>query len=331
MTGQKPNTLKEAVRQGAAIFFAADMQIGVGEGEGSQFSGIAYSGGRIPSFDAVIDLASTEVADTLPLLFGHEHSATIGVIRQTENNGRQLSVAGELFSDIDARAEEIRLKSTRGIRYQMSVGLYEARIEEFPAGEDVEINGQTFHGPVAVLRGGTVRETSVVTLGADPLTSATFFAEPGRSAAPPPHEDPTMPTNEELTQRVNELTAERDKEKQRADTAEASVTELTQRAETAESALAEQKRTAREAEVKQLFQATGREFSEDAAKPYIELSDEAFTAVRKDMEAMAGNGQSGRQQIPEHLFREQQPPSGPAPGGKSPLLADAESRGWTKE
>ena len=139
-----------------------------------------------------------------------------------------------------------------------------------------------------------------------------------------------MPTNEELTERVNELTAERDKLTARAETAEASVTELTVRAETAESELAEQKRSVREGEVKQLFQATGREFSDDAAKPYIELSDEAFAAVRKDMEAMVGNGQQNRQQLPGHLFTEQQPPASVGTE-QSPLLADAKSRGWTKE
>jgi hypothetical protein len=46
------------------------------------------------------------------------------------------------------------------------------------------------------------------------------------------------------------------------------------------------KQQRREAEIRQLFHDVGREFSADAAKPYLELSESSFLAVVKDMRAM---------------------------------------------
>lgn len=51
-------------------------------------------------------------------------------------------------------------------------------------------------------------------------------------------------------------------------------------------------------DVKQLFADCGREFKDEVAKPYVEMSDEAFSAVAKDLRA------SAKQRDPK-LFREQ--------------------------
>lgn len=296
-------------------YFTADLSVSA-EGNGGSFSGVAYSGGRIPSWNAVIDLASTTVTEGMALLLDHGRGASgsspIGIHREAVNDGQQIRVAGDLFGDIDARADDIRKKSQRGARWQMSVGLYESNDEFIAAGKSIALNGQSFQGPLLVLRGGVVREVSIVTLGADPSTHADVF-----SAAQPPRSIP-MPTLEELQARVAALETEN--------------TALKTRADTAEEALAKQRREARLASVKDLFTATRREFSEDRAKPYLEMSDEAFGAVAADLRALtAAAPGADRTKTDPHLFREHAPGATAAGGGKSPLLADAEARGWTNK
>jgi hypothetical protein len=295
-------------------FFTADVSVSA-EGDGGKFAGVAYSGGRIPQWNAVIDLSTTKVSEGMPLLLDHGRgiggSSPIGVHREANNDGRQFTVAGDLFGDIDERADAIRVKSKRGIKYQMSVGLYDSNDEYVTAGKTIQLNGQTFTGPLLVLRNGVIREASIVTLGADPNTTADVF-----SAAQPPRSN-TM-TLEELQARVIALEAENK--------------DLKTRADTAEEALATQKREARLASVKALFADTKREFSEDKAKPYLAMSDEAFEAIATDLRAAGAtsNGQN-RTQTDPHLFREHAQGAPAGGGGKSPLLADAEARGWTKK
>lgn len=279
------------------------------DGEGGRFSGIAYSGGRIPSWNAVIDLATTRIADSMPLLDSHDKAATIGLIEKATNDKRQISVEGELFGDIDDQADAIRKKAKRGIKYQMSVGLYESNDEFVAAGKTIKLNGQTFTGPLLVLRDGLIREASIVTLGADPNTSAQFFG-----ADSPNFEEHAM-TPEEMQARIAAL--------------EGDNATLTQRAEAAEAAVAKTKREAREKSVKELFAATGREFTEAAAKAYMDMADEAFEAVAADLKAAHGKGKNNAER-PElrHLFNEHTP--GRNAGAVSPLLADAQARGWAK-
>ena len=84
----------------------------------------------------------------------------------------------------------------------MSVGLYGFTREFVPAGKSVQVNGQTFNGPVNVLRNGQVREVSVVTLGADPRTDSKFFEQPSQGV-------PSMNlTAEQLAAQVAQLTAQ---------------------------------------------------------------------------------------------------------------------------
>jgi len=49
---------------------------------------------------AVIDLASTKVALPAPLLSGHDRDEVIGMLNTGANSGAELSIAGDLYSDI---------------------------------------------------------------------------------------------------------------------------------------------------------------------------------------------------------------------------------------
>lgn len=292
------------------LTLAAEVEIGAaGAGDsGRRFSGVAYAGGRIPSYNMVVNLALTEIVPNMPVLLQHEHKDTIGVVDQVTKNGT-LSVAGSIFSDIDENAAQIVAKSQRGLRYQMSMGIFHGKLREIEAGGKETINGQEFHGPLYVLENGKVREVSVVALGADGDTMANFF-----SAAALPTEDKTaMNELEQAQAQVTQLTADLAAEKTAREAAE---TELkTTRA------------AARETALKALFSDIGREYKAEAVGHYLTMSDEAFAATAADLRAMA------KKPNDSHLFTEQTGTGAAlnlAQGKESALKRDARARGWTK-
>ncbi|MEN8720476.1 MAG: hypothetical protein ABF296_09470 [Oceanococcaceae bacterium] len=272
-----------------------------------QFEGVAYSGGYISRFGAVIDLTDLRIADGMPLLASHNHEQIIGTVTKAANSGRALTVAGELLSDIEPIAEAMAKKAKRGIKYQMSVGLFDASDELVPAGKSVTINGRTFNGPVTVLRGGHVREVSIVPLGADANTSARFFHE-----SPTPTGGPQMPTVEELTAKVAEL------EGQLAASADALIAEKA-KAQQLSDQIAASAKAQRLEKVEALFAETGREAKDETVAPYLAMSDESFDAVATDMRAL-------RSAVPEHLFASGTPSDPPNPNGPSRLLKAVEER-----
>lgn len=285
------------------LYLRAPLDLKPTDEQAAHFSGIAYSGGVISEFgeQLIIDLEQTSVETSMPLLLEHDRREVIGVVESAKKGDRGIEISGTLFADIDESAKTIAAKAGRGAKYQMSVGLFGARIEEVPAGsKPVTVNGQQHKGPLLLLRGGTVRETSVVTLGADPATNADFFRAGERR--PNLNEDPTMPDAAELQaqvqaleSRVNDLTSERDAAIERADKAEQAVKDA--------------KLSARKRDVQALFAELGREYSDEKAAHYLALGDEAFAVIAKDM-------RESKPRAPEHLFSEQAV-GNPGASGKS--------------
>lgn len=188
------------------IVLTAPLELAQGDGSALpvKFSGIAYSGGFVPSYGVVIDMATTDFAQKMPLLANHDHTMIIGVINEGKKDNGKLSVSGALFADIaGSRAEQIAQFAQRGMPFQMSVGLFGFNELYVQAGKSVNVNGQEFQGPVTVLRDGKVREVSVVALGADPNTEAQFF-----NAQTIDHQEHTSMNLTELTNQVAQLTAQ---------------------------------------------------------------------------------------------------------------------------
>jgi len=283
------------------IFLQAEFRLAPTKGKKSKsdngdkaITGIAYSGDAVMQWGVrfVIDLETLETRTPLALLFQHRHSQSVGVIDQVANDGRKLTIEnGRIFASIesDPLPRQIAEKSARGFPYELSVGIYEGSRELFPADKSVTINGREFQGPITVIRNAVLREISVVTLGADANTQADIAA--AQSQENPPMPDPnkgaggsaSAGNNDqliELTARVAELQQQLDAEKQRADQAEQT--------------LAEYRKEARLRDVKRLLSDIGVEYSEEAAKPYMELSDDAFSAmaeqVRARLKAAASDG-----------------------------------------
>lgn len=168
----------------------------------TRFGGIAYSGALVRQWGMglVVDLGTTRVKERMPMLAEHDRREGVGVSDMAEIKDNQLIIAGSLFSDMaGSYAERIAQLAQRGMPFEMSIGLFDANEEFVATGKTVAVNGQTFTGPVTVLRDGTVREVSICTLGADAATTAQMFSQPSGEA---------MLSIEQLTAQVADLTAQ---------------------------------------------------------------------------------------------------------------------------
>ena len=285
-TVDKRNPLSPC-RFDAAVEFAAGEQTAA-----RKFASVAYSGDVVvdhPLWDRVaFDLSSTKAAKTVPVLLNHEHPVGVGSV----SIGNDVKADGTLFSDVDANAKSIVEKAERGMPWQQSVYIKPGRIDHVKAGQSVELNGRTLQGPLAVFRNNRIREVSFCALGADHQTEAHVFAIGGQRAATSEEKD-TMDHIEkaEHDRVVAELNG-------KLEAAEAKFTAEKARADDAVAALATFKLEGRVAAVKALFADTKRDYKDDAAKPYLEMSEEAFAVVAADLRASSKPADA-------HLFREQ--------------------------
>jgi len=250
-------------------------------GSGSrEWSGIAYSGEalKLGPFDderLVIDLETMRGIDRkLPALIGHDRGRIAGYTESVEA-GEALEVRGRLLSST-ADGRQVAQASDEGFPWQLSIDARPGRVEEVASGEEVTVNGRQLAGPLVVFRDTQVREVSFTptgvdhnTLGAalsdDPETITVETEEAGMGTKDNTSDQGT-PT---VAQLQEQLAAER------------------QAREAAEAQLAEERRARREDEVRHLFADLGREYTEEAAAPYVQMSDEAWQAVSRDMRAQA--------------------------------------------
>jgi hypothetical protein len=258
------------------------------ENQARQFSVVAYGGGIItdhPAFDRVaFDCKSTKVATPSFALLEHSSLKRAGVIKASAV-ANDIRVSGHMLNTDSAK--EVLQDADQGAPWQASVRIYPGRIDDVPQGKSVELNGQTLAGPLKVFRNNRVREVSFCALGADDTTSAQFFSIGSPDSAPrqSPQEASEMDQAEHdriVADLNTKLTA-----------ATATITEL-------QGKFATQQRATRLAALRSLFQATGREFKEDdaAIKPYLEMSEESFAAVDKDLRA-------SKPQLDPNLTRQQ--------------------------
>lgn len=278
------------------FFLNAPCNFEVPQGEeGRIFSGVAYSGGLVEDwyYPIVIDLSTTKLASRMPLLFAHDRDKNIGVITTAELDSK-ITVGGKVFSDIDDTAKSVVDKADRGAEYQMSIGIFRSKTQFYEADEEVEVNGQKFSGPVAVMRNGLVREVSVLPLGADDETNAQFFSalpKPKSESSGSETGDSNMPTIEELTAQVADLTKQ---VKSLSEDLAAAVT----RAEEAEQKIEDAKLKARKDAIENLFKTVGQEYDDDTIAPILEMSEAAFGVFAASLK------KANERKLPGDLFRE---------------------------
>ena len=141
--------------------------------------GTAYSGGKmsLPGWKnpVVVDLSGMELPESVPLLANHENrtSSRIGMVSASVKNN-VLEISGEIISD-SSEAADIVAQSKAGADWQLSIGA-DVKECELVRGKR-EVNGQVFDGPFYHVRKSSLREVSVVAVGADAHTSMKVTAK----------------------------------------------------------------------------------------------------------------------------------------------------------
>jgi hypothetical protein len=142
----------------------------------------AYTGGEIRQAwsrePIVIDLSGMKLRQQIPIVLGHDY-ALGSILGQTTSNrveGGRLLVDAEMLASTDSASRVIEL-ADKGFRWQASIGADVTRHERIPADQSVSVNGQTFHGPIRIVKASALREVSFVTLGADSATSVQIAAD----------------------------------------------------------------------------------------------------------------------------------------------------------
>ena len=135
--------------------------------------GVAYSGGKmsLPGWrhPVVVDLAGMEIPESVPLLTNHENKtdSRIGVISAAVRNN-VLEITGEIVSD-SKDAADIIAQGKAGADWQLSIGADVKECELVKGSR--EVNGQEIEGPFYHIKKSTLREVSVVAVGADAHTN----------------------------------------------------------------------------------------------------------------------------------------------------------------
>ena len=238
-----------------------------------RFAGVAYSGGIVPQYgwlgDVAIDLATLQNpdGDKLPVLIDHDASieAIAGrgqITRVTTAAGlTELHISGELTAATEAGQRIARLMA-EGYPLQMSVGMV-ANVRE--VSQAVPLNGRTLNVK-AVFEQPLIREVSFVAVGADPDTLAKQrFAATTAFSKPSTKDAPAMPRTPEDQALIDGL------QKQLADL----------QAQTQDAAAQR-----RAADMATLFTELGRDVpTGDAARPYQDMGEATFAVFAADLRA----------------------------------------------
>jgi phage major head subunit gpT-like protein len=173
---------------------AASLDPVEGDGKGlRKFHMAAYNGGtyKFPwsAAPVVLDLAGLLISDKpRPILKDHDTAQVVGHSTAITNDTKALAVDG-VVSGTGPAASEVVANSDNGFPWQASIGADILSVEDIAHGVEVAINGQTFTGPLCIVRASRLSEVSFVALGADDSTTAAMTAALSTS---PVQEPPTM-------------------------------------------------------------------------------------------------------------------------------------------
>ena len=173
--------------------------------------GLAYSGGKMRLFGwsrpVVVDLSGMNIPGDVPLLTDHTNftEGRIGVVTATLTESG-LEIAGEIVAGSDA-AENIVTQGKAGADWQLSIGAEVEAAELVQEGKRV-VNGVEHDAPFYHVTKSTLREVSVVAVGADRSTHMKVTAKlelKGNSIMEPKdtHKTVTPPAVEAAAQPAN--------------------------------------------------------------------------------------------------------------------------------
>ena len=136
-------------------------------------AGLAYGGGKMRlsgwSQPVVVDLAGMTVPESVPLLANHENHTLgrVGLVRAKVEGG-SLAIEGEIVAGGEL-AEAIVAQGRAGADWQLSIGAEVEAAELVQQGKR-KVNGVEHDAPFYHVSRSTLREVSVVAVGADRST-----------------------------------------------------------------------------------------------------------------------------------------------------------------
>ena len=143
-------------------------------------AGLAYSGGKMRLFGwskpVVVDLSGMTVPESVPLLANHVNHTLgrVGVV-SAKAEGGQLAISGEIVAGGEL-AEAIVAQGKAGADWQLSIGAEVEAAELVQEGKR-KVNGVEHEAPFYHVTKSTLREVSVVAVGADRSTHMTVTAQ----------------------------------------------------------------------------------------------------------------------------------------------------------
>lgn len=173
----------DMVKKAQLIAFGAPVAITAGEKEGEKegppkFEAEFYTGGQmeIEGWDlpVVIDLAGIDRGNVLVANLDHDRTKRVGNF-VLDNDGKRLIARGTASAATDAKREVVE-SAESGYQWQASLEVNPKKIEQVAKGKTVEVNGQSFTGPIYVTRKGTLKGFAFVSHGADDNTQVTIAA-----------------------------------------------------------------------------------------------------------------------------------------------------------
>ena len=142
--------------------------------------GLAYSGGKMRLFGwskpVVVDLSGMTVPESVPLLADHENHTLgrVGVVGAKVEDGH-LAIEGDIVAGGEL-AEAIVAQGKAGADWQLSIGAEVEAAELVQEGRRT-VNGAEHEAPFYHVTKSTLREVSVVAVGADRSTHMTVTAQ----------------------------------------------------------------------------------------------------------------------------------------------------------
>lgn len=284
----------------------------------TSFTGEAYSGGVASSWmgKSAIDLSSVqEPKKSMFSLVNHDENQRAGHCA-IKNTGSSILIDGKFFTN--DHGSRVAKEFSEGAPWDFSVG-FDAVATFFDHPTEITVNGQQLILDVLFTK-ARVTEVSFVVAGADPNTTAIAFSKKGKDTMPDAATitelnrtiQVEMAAKNTAIAELSAVKAERDEVKAKFAAVTDSLTEattaladMTIQFNAAKAKMAEMREASRKSEIKALFSAIGREFSDDSAKPYMDMSGEQFEFIASELKSIHSKYSAHPDGRDSSLFKEQ--------------------------
>lgn len=145
------------------------------------FDVTAYNGGALVvgghELPVVVDLSTLKRARSIKANLDHESGKRVGHVTDMVKGERDLRLSGRMSASTDHRREVVE-SAKDGFEWEASIEASRGNgtLETIRKGKSVEVNGQTFNGPLYVARGYTLTAFAFLSHGADPETTVAIAA-----------------------------------------------------------------------------------------------------------------------------------------------------------